>query len=258
MLQKSIVAMTESQTQGPTSPAPNEVQAGSSTDHTSDLLATLAQRSVPIPVREEARRVQADGGIGSQRAVRLVFNAAVCKKLGLPPKENFPVTKATSAKIPERVRTILSEHYDVERGEETHMSFKEKRDLSSLRRSVERCFPALLHAENQWAADGFIQEAMRSDRKKRTRSSSQTEEPGTQAEPNLEPTHDERPEDQTPKEIEPESRAGERRLQHAEQLDLTKGGRKRAVSLPGRPKPIRKTSSPRRISVGSKNKKIPK
>ena len=141
----------ESQSQeGPTNSL-QQSPASSSLEGPNDPLTTLAQRSVSTPPRKDARRPRSDGGQGSQRATRHVFNEVVCKKVGLSYKEDFPITPATSAKILERVRAILS-NYNVARGEQTYTDLKKRVNLSGVKRNLERHFPVLYYAENQWAA----------------------------------------------------------------------------------------------------------
>ena len=49
------------------------------------------------------------------------------------------------------------------RGSLTYTQARLKGYIHPVRRSLEKCFPVLLCAENQWAADKFLQEATQSD-----------------------------------------------------------------------------------------------
>ena len=150
-------------------------------DGISNPLTTLIHRSIPTPPRKNARRIQEDGKEGAQRAARLAFNKAVCERVGVARREDFPISPAASAKALERARAILSNR-NAARGEETRASLKQRVDLSGLKRSLERRFPVLCYAENQWVADHFAQEAVRSDRKRRSRQTSRAAEPTASAE----------------------------------------------------------------------------
>ena len=96
-----------------------------------------------------------------------MLNAAARKEAGLPRNEELPISRALCAKILERVKATLRP-LRVARGEMTREQLKEEADLSTVRRARVRCFSALSTAENQWAADSFLQGAIRSSRKKRS------------------------------------------------------------------------------------------
>ena len=77
-----------------------------------------------------------------------------------------PITKTATLSILKRAREILRKHLKMPRGELAHAEMTEKRDLQLARRHLERHFPTLRLAENQWAAACFLQEVARRDEKK--------------------------------------------------------------------------------------------
>ena len=135
----------------------------------SEASPTIESRTIPTPERKQARRKGQHGKVGSQRTSRYVFNAAYWRAAGVVgqgDKPENPITKATTLSILQRAREILHKHLKVPRGELTHTEMKMKHDLQLARRYLERCFPVLGLAENQWAASYFLQEVTRRDKKK--------------------------------------------------------------------------------------------
>ena len=74
--------------------------------------------------------------------------------------------KAAALSILQRAREILRRRLNAPRGELARAEMSERRDLQAARRHLERNFPMLGSAENQWAANRFLQEAARRDKKK--------------------------------------------------------------------------------------------
>ena len=214
-------------------------------DSASNPLTTLAPGSIPTPPRKDARRIKKNGKEGAQRATRLVFNKAVCERVGVERREDFPISPATSAKAPKRARTILS-NYNAARGEETHTSLKQKANFSSLKRNLERRFPALCCAESQWAADRFVQEAVRSDRKRRSRRTLRAVEPAASAEQSLDVagTPEQRPRRETPTSSRSVQEPIIQKAQDAEKSN-PRPYKQSSASLPKPRKRLRKASLPR-------------
>ena len=128
----------------PSAPASSPSGGDAPTQEETILLAVseLNARSIPIPFGKEARRSPKCGqGVGLQRTIRSMLNAAACKKAGLPRNEELPISGATCAKILGRVRTILRSLHAA-RGEKTRAQLKAEADLSTVRRALEHYFPA--------------------------------------------------------------------------------------------------------------------
>ena len=231
--------------EGPSS-SPQQSPTRAPSDSTTNPLTTLTPRSIPTPPRKDARRIKKDGKEGAQRTTRLVFNKAVCERVGVACREDFPISPATSAKVLERVRAILS-NYDVARGEETYTSLKQKVDLSGLKRNLERYFPVLCYAENQWAADHFAQEAVRSDRKRRSRQTSRTPQPAASTEQsrNVAETPERRPRRKRPTSSRNVQEPTLQEPQDAEESNF-RPNKQPSVPLPKPRKRLRKASLPRR------------
>ena len=131
----------------------------------------LEDRSVSIPERKDARRVNDQGRTGSQRTIREQFNTAVCKAGGVEVMKDHPISVSKVRRICSRARGVLYNTLRVPKGRHTHDELKELVDLQQARRLLEKHFPVLSLAENQWAADGFLQETLQNDRRPRSRRS---------------------------------------------------------------------------------------
>lgn len=128
----------------------------------------LQDRTVSIPERRDARRVDRQGRLGSQRTTREQFNTAVCKAGGVEVMQDNPLSRSKARRICSRARGVLCNSLKVPKGRYTYKELKDMVDLQQARRLLEKCFPILSLAENQWAADGFLQETLRNDRRRRS------------------------------------------------------------------------------------------
>ena len=128
------------------------------------VLRALENRSVFLPERRHARRIGAEGRLGSQKAVRIQFSTAVCEAAGVTISHHYPISRSKSRQICSRLRGILRNTFGVQRGARTCTELKDLCDMQQARRLLEKHFPTLALAENQWAADGCIQETARTDR----------------------------------------------------------------------------------------------
>ena len=66
----------------------------------------------------------------------------------------------------QRSRDVLRNTLGIPRGKLTRTQMRKKWSLQPARRALEKHFPALALAENQWAATCFLQEVARRDKKK--------------------------------------------------------------------------------------------
>ena len=137
-------------------------------------VSALQSRSVFLPERIDARRKGSAGKIGSQKATRHKFNTAVCKAARIAVEDQYPISISKSRQICSRVRGILHNTFKVERGAHTHTELLDLCDMQHARRILEKHFPILIIAENQWAANSCMQETVRNDR---PRSSGQSDSP---------------------------------------------------------------------------------
>ena len=142
----------------------DDVASSSTSSSDDDPVNRLAPRSVRIPKRKDTRFALEAGGTGSQRYTRHVFNEAVAATAFVAPREDEPICKGTSMKINERIRHILYDVLDIEKGKLTYTKMKKDYDMQGIRKSLEKYFPVLTLAENQWAAEGYIQEVARRDK----------------------------------------------------------------------------------------------
>ena len=126
----------------------------------------IQNRSIGTPGRTESRRVGLDGRLGSQKASRIIYNEAYCKKARLPADHINPISKSLGSSILQRAREILHNTLRIPRGRLTHTQMRNKWDLQPARRLLEKYFPMLALAENQWAATCFLQEVARRDKKR--------------------------------------------------------------------------------------------
>ena len=83
-------------------------------------------------------------------------------------------SQCKSRQICSRVRGILHNTLKVERGAHTYAELLDLCDMQHARRILEKRFPILTIAENQWAANSYMQETVRNDR---PRNSGQGESP---------------------------------------------------------------------------------
>ena len=163
--------MTEHSLQDDVSPSPVD-PSDETLPSSGSATVTLEQRSVPIPTRGESRRITGKGKVGSQKTAKKLFNAAVAKKAKIAPRDDFPISTSTCSNIFDRIRDTLHLSLKVPRGRFTCTQLKKKGVVSLSKRALEKHFPVLQCAENQWAADGFIQQATQSDREEKHRQES--------------------------------------------------------------------------------------
>ena len=109
------------------------------------------------------------GRTGSQKTTREQFNTAVRKAGGIEVMKDHPIPGSKGRRICSRARDVLRSTLRVSKGRCAHDELKELVDLQQAHRLLEKCFPVLSLAENQWAADGFLQEALQNDRRPRSR-----------------------------------------------------------------------------------------
>ena len=131
-------------------------------------VSALQSRSVFLPERIDARRKGSAGKIGSQKATRHKFNTAVCKAARIAVEDQYPISISKSRQICSRVRGILCNTFKVERGVHTRTELLDLCDMQHARRMLEKHFPILVIAENQWAEDSHMQETVRNDRPRNT------------------------------------------------------------------------------------------
>ena len=127
----------------------------------------IEPRSIATPGPKESRRKGRNGKIGSQKASKFAFNAAHWRAAGVAgqgDKPEKPITRAISSRILQRSRELLCRTLKIPKGELSHAEIRNKRDLQPARRRLEKRFPALGLAENQWAATCFLQEGARRDK----------------------------------------------------------------------------------------------
>ena len=139
---------------------------------------SIPHRSIETPSRTESRRVGRNGKLGSQKASRTLCNKAHCKKAGLSIERVNRISRSLSTAIFQRAREVLHNTLKIPRGKLTHRQMRERWDLQPARRVLEKCFPILALAENQWAATCFMQEVARRDKKKESDGSRGEEEGG--------------------------------------------------------------------------------
>ena len=145
--------------------SPDEAAASSNDSFfDDDAVNRLVARSVRTPKRKDARFVSESGSLGSQRYTRFIFNEAVASSASVTAREDEPICKGTSIRITERVRHILYDVLEIPKGALTYTKIKKDYDIQGIRKSLEKYFPVLTLAENQWAADGYIQEVARRDK----------------------------------------------------------------------------------------------
>ena len=153
------------------SPGPSAHPSGNDSPGPELTRIALSPRSLSVPTPKKSRRLTKKGKTGCQKSARELFNAAVANKGDFKFQSEFPISKSTCSNILDRVRdTLHSSSLQVLRGHFTHTELKKKGVFLS-RRALEKHFPILQCAENQWAADRFIQEAVQiaSDRKEKKR-----------------------------------------------------------------------------------------
>ena len=154
----------------------------------------------------------------------------------------------------ERARAILFNR-SAARGEETRASLKRKAGLSGLNRNLERRFPALCYGESQQAADRFMQEAARSNPKRRSRQTLRAAEPAARIEQSCNAAG--APE-QGPRAEAPISGPNARETTHQELQDAREPNSCRnkqpSALLPKPCKRLRKASSPRGNSKAQRKK----
>ena len=126
----------------------------------------IQSRLIATPERHESRRVGRNGRVGSQKASRIAYNEAYCRKAQLPSGQVNPISKSLGSSILQRSREVLYNTLGIPRGKLTHTQMRKKWNLQPARRVLEKYFPALALAENQWAATCFLQEVARRDKKK--------------------------------------------------------------------------------------------
>ena len=124
---------------------------------------SMESPSIRTPSRAESRRIGTSGSVGCQKTTRVLFNESYRREASLPSETPGPITRSVSTKILERVRELLYHTLKVPRGAFTYTELKKSHDLQPVRRWLEKYFPVLALAENQWAATGFVQEAARRD-----------------------------------------------------------------------------------------------
>ena len=128
--------------------------------------SAIQHRSIETPNRSESRRVGQNGRVGSQKASRILHNESYCRKAGLSIDRAKPISRSLGSTIFQRAREVLHNTLKIPRGEKTHREIRESWDLQPARRVLEKHFPILALAENQWAATCFLQEVARRDKKK--------------------------------------------------------------------------------------------
>ena len=149
----------------PATESTNELQAPSNPGRSREAaVSALQSRSVFLPERIDARRKGSPGKIGSQKATRHKFNTAVCRAASIAVEDQYPISISKSRQICSRVRGILYNTFKVERGAHTYTELLDLCDMQYARRILEKYFPILIIAENQWAANSYIQETVRNDR----------------------------------------------------------------------------------------------
>ena len=127
----------------------------------------IEPRSIATPGPKESRRKGRNGKIGSQKASKFAFNAAHWRAAGVAgqgDKPEKPITRAISSRILQRSRELLCRTLKIPKGELSYTEIRNKHDLQPVRRCLEKYFPILGLAENQWAATCFLQEVARRDK----------------------------------------------------------------------------------------------
>ena len=126
----------------------------------------IQSRSIATPERHESRRVGRNGRVGSQKASRIIHNEAHCRKAQLPSGQVNPISKSLGSSALQRSREVLRKTLGIPRGKLTRTQMRKKWNLQPARRALEKHFPALALAANQWAAAFFLQEVARRNKKK--------------------------------------------------------------------------------------------
>ena len=126
----------------------------------------IQDRSIGTPGRSQCRRVGLNGRVGSQKASRIICNEAHCRKARLPADHINPISKHLGSSILQRAREVLRNTLRIPRGTLTRAQMRNKWGLQPARRLLEKHFPMLALAGNQWAATCFLQEVAMRDKKR--------------------------------------------------------------------------------------------
>ena len=97
---------------------------------------------------------------------RIIRNEARCRKAQMPTDRSSPISRPLGSAILQRAREVLRNAPGILRGRLTHAQMRSKWGLQPARRALEKRFPILALAKNQWAAARFLQEVARRDKKK--------------------------------------------------------------------------------------------
>ena len=127
---------------------------------------TLESRSIPTSEGAERRRAGRNGKPGCQKGARKTFNEARWRSVGLPNDESRPISKSLGRSIMQRTREVLRNTLKIPRGKFTCGQMRDEWGLQPVRRALEKHFPILALAQNQWAAAFFMKEAALRDTKK--------------------------------------------------------------------------------------------
>lgn len=139
------------------------------------------ERCISLPSRSEMRRVTKEGGTGSQRCTREVFNTAYAQHMGTETRRDHPLTESTVRSAFASIRQFLygkgKLNMELSKGHNTFrdLEYDQAGCLNKLRKSLEKNFKYLKLAENMWAADCLIKEVLRRDRKYQPRDPSKVQ-----------------------------------------------------------------------------------
>ena len=98
----------------------------------------IQRRYIATPDRSQSRRLRLNGAAGCQKASRIIYNEAYCRKAQMQTGRSSPISRSLGSFILQRAPEVLRNTLGIPRGKLTHTQMRNKRDLQPARRALEK------------------------------------------------------------------------------------------------------------------------